>query len=95
MPDRGVARQTVERFIVEYLGDQTHTGMAMERLAIGRNDSSRLLPTVLQGVEPQPGELNGIAVAEHAEQSAMMSQTWGSHGRNGVLRMRSAGHNEV
>ena len=58
--DREVAAQRRERALVEHLGHQPHVLVDEQSLAVGGGDAGRLLPAVLQGVEPVVGELGDV-----------------------------------
>ena len=58
--DREVAAQRRERALVEHLGHQAHVLVDEQPLAVGGRDAGRLLPAVLQGVEPVVGELGDV-----------------------------------
>ena len=63
MPDRQVSvSQRVQRRLVEDLGDQPHVFENHDLRAFADRDSRRLLPTVLQGVKPEVGELGDLLV---------------------------------
>ena len=46
----------------------------MEPLAVEGDDARRLLPAMLQGVEPQRGDRGGVGVSENAEHAAFLAQ---------------------
>ena len=58
--DREVAAQRRERALVEHLGHQPHVLVDEQPLAVGGRDPGRLLPAVLQGVEPVVGQLGDV-----------------------------------
>ena len=68
--DGEVAVERGEAALVEHLRDQAHVLRHGDGLAVAHRDAGRLLAPVLQGVEPQVGEvgdaLSGRIHAEHA-----------------------------
>ena len=70
MADREVADQARERRLVEDLRDQAHVLVDQDLPAVADRDAGRLLAAVLQGVEPEVGELGDVLAGgpdpEHA-----------------------------
>jgi hypothetical protein len=63
MPDSEVSiAERVKSRLVENLGDQAHVFENHDLRAFANRDSRRLLPTVLQGVKPEVGELGDLFV---------------------------------
>ncbi len=60
MADGDVPVQRVEHGLVEDLGDQTHVLVDHDPGAIADRDTSRLLATMLERVQPVIGELGHI-----------------------------------
>ncbi len=57
---------------VEDVGYQSHPAMRDQRLAVGRDDSRRLLSAMLLRVETQVREVGSLGVPIHAEYSAFL-----------------------
>ena len=73
--DGAMALQHGNHFLVaEGLVDQAQRAVGVEMRAVEADDSSRLLPAVLQSVQAQRGQGRGVAVAEHAEHAAFLMQ---------------------
>ncbi len=70
--DRQGAFQALDHLAVEDVRDQAHPAMADQRLAVGRDDSSRLLSPMLQRVQPQVNQVGGFGMAINAEDSALL-----------------------
>ena len=63
MSDRQMCvAERIERCLVEHLGNQTHVFEDHDLRAFADRDSRRLLPTMLQGVKPEVGELGDLFV---------------------------------
>ena len=60
MTDRDVALERGQRRFVERLADQTHVLVDQDLAAVADRDASRLLPPVLQSVEPEIGEFGNL-----------------------------------
>ena len=58
--DREVALERVERRLVEDLRDQAHVLVDQDLAAVADRDAGRLLAAVLQGVEPEVGQLGDV-----------------------------------
>ena len=63
----GSARQLVLR---EGVLHEAHRAVGVELLAVGGDDAGRLLPAVLERVQPEVGEVGRLGVAEDAEDAA-------------------------
>ena len=70
MADRDVADEARERRLVEDLRDQAHVLVDEDLPAVADRDAGRLLAAVLEGVQPEVGELRDVLArgpdAEHA-----------------------------
>jgi len=55
-----VPGQGVQRGLVEDLRDEAHVLVDQQLLAVGGGDARRFLAAVLQGVEPEVGELGDL-----------------------------------
>ena len=66
------AGQAGEHLGLKDLLHQAHALFQVQRGAIGRDDAGRFLAAVLQGVEPQIGELGGFGMAEDAADTAVI-----------------------
>ena len=64
------AREPVQPLVGEHVVDQAHALLEPELLAVGGHDARRLLPPVLERVEPEVGQAGGFRVAPDAEQAA-------------------------
>ena len=73
MPDRLGASDSLQSTPIEDLVDQAQARAAQQRLTVGRDDTRRLLPAVLLGVQAQLRQENGIVLTPDAEQTAVMS----------------------
>src|SRR6266542_5747340 len=73
--DGGSAGQLGEHVGGEDVGDEPHAPVDVERAAVRGHDPGRLLAAVLQGVQPEVGEVGGfVALAEGpgAEDAALV-----------------------
>ena len=71
--DGHVAGEAAERPLVEDVGDQAHVLDDRDRPAVGHGDAGRLLAAVLQGVEPEVGQVGDrLAGGVHAEDAARL-----------------------
>ena len=71
VPDRDVALERVERRLVEDLRDQAHVLVDQDLPPVADRDAGRLLAAVLQGVEPEVGQLGDfLAGGPDAEDAA-------------------------
>ena len=57
--------------VVEDVGDMAHRSRARMLITVGRGDAGALLSAVLQGIEPQVGEVGRLGMAEDAEDAAL------------------------
>ena len=68
--DREVALERLERRLVEDLRDQAHVLVDQDLAAVADRDAGGLLPAVLQGVQPEVGQLGDVLArgpdTEHA-----------------------------
>ena len=71
--DRGAAGQRGDypRLAV-IVRNQPQPALLMEALAVEADDARRLLPTVLQGVQPQRGHGRGVRDVPHTEHTALL-----------------------
>ena len=65
---------------IEDLADEAHTGVAGQGLAVGRDDAGRFLASVLEGVEPEVGQPDGLLMSPDAEEPAVMTNGRIVHG---------------
>ena len=72
VPDGQMAGEPLERGFVERVGDVPHRARRAHALAVGRDDAGAFLPTVLQGVQPEVGEVGRLGVPEDAEDAAFV-----------------------
>jgi hypothetical protein len=68
--DGDVPLELLQAFIVENLGDQSHSFVLVGPLAVGRHDASTLLTTVLERVQPEKRTFGRVAVIVDTEQAA-------------------------
>ncbi len=69
--DGQVALERGDATLVEHLGDEAHVLRHGDGLAVAHRDAGRLLAAVLQGVEPQVGEVGDVLTGRvHAEHAA-------------------------
>jgi hypothetical protein len=71
MPNRTRPFELLDDCAVENVSDQSHPAMRNERLAVGRNDSRRLLPAMLLRVQAEIGEVGGLRMPVDAEHAAL------------------------
>lgn len=76
MADGDSAFDPGETPLVEYLADQSYTCVPHQTVVLDRNDPGRLLPPVLQSIEPEVSKGDGVVMSPDAEQPAMMSNRW-------------------
>jgi hypothetical protein len=74
MPDGARARQAVEPRLVESIRDQAHRALRAKLRAVAGNDPARLLPAMLQGIEPQISEPRRFRVAVNPEHAAFVAE---------------------
>ena len=72
MPNRTGAFELLDDRVVEDVGDQTHPAMPDQRLAVGRNDSRRLLSAMLLRVEAEVRKVGRLGMPIHAEHAAFL-----------------------
>ena len=72
MSDGSAPDQTLEHVASEYLGNQAHPAMHTELSAVTGDNAGALLPPVLQGVQPQVGEVGRLGIAEDSEDAAFV-----------------------
>src|SRR4029078_706232 len=73
MADREVALRAPHHALGgEVLPDMTKPAMSVELPSVEADDPGRLLPTVLQSVEPERGMRGSIRMAEDAEHAALI-----------------------
>ena len=95
--DRAVPGQRLEAARREHVVHEAHALLEPEPLAVAAGDARRLLPAVLQGVEPHVGEVRGLGVAEDAEEAALVVEVVVLEGeaskrrRPGLLRLAHRG----
>src|SRR5713226_5708462 len=70
--NRSRAFEPVDYLGIENVGDQSHPAMRDERLAVGRDDSGRLLSPMLQRVEAEIYQVRCLGVAIDAEDTAFL-----------------------
>ena len=70
--DGDAARQLRELVLGEGVLHEPHRAVRVELLAVGRDDAGRLLPAVLQRVQPEVGHVGGFGVVEDAEDAALV-----------------------
>src|ERR1700729_2063384 len=71
MPNRAGAFELLDNRVVENVGDQSHPAMRNKRLAVGRDDSRRLLPAMLLRVQAEVREVGGFRMPVDAEYAAL------------------------
>ncbi len=76
MTDGDVSGQLLGEGVgVEHLGDQSHTPVRVQLLAIARDDAARLLAAMLERVEPIESQLRSLLVPIHTDDAALFVQT--------------------
>jgi hypothetical protein len=75
MADGVWPRKPPEPLPGEYVGHPTHGALDVERPAVGRGDSRRLLTAVLEGVESQVREVRRLGMVPRPEQSALIVES--------------------
>jgi hypothetical protein len=66
--------QAVQPVFVEDLGDEPHRALGAEQ-AVGGDDAARLLPAVLELVEPEVREARRVVVPVDAEHAALVAES--------------------
>jgi hypothetical protein len=61
-------------FLIENVGDQSQTAVRHQDRPVRRDDSSSLLPAVLQGIEAEVGEIRRFGMAVNADYPAFFSE---------------------
>ena len=64
--------QLAELILGERVLHEAHRAVRVELLAVARDDAGRLLPAVLERVEPEISHVRGFGVAEDAENAALV-----------------------
>ena len=78
MADRGRTRQPLDDGLArEVVTHETVTALGMELAAIEGHDAGRLLPAMLQGMQPQRRDGGSVGMAEDAEDAAFFAQGFG------------------
>ena len=70
--DSDMPRQSLERVLVERLGDLPHRARNPELLAVGRSDAGALLPSMLERIQAEVGEVGGLGMPEDSEDAALV-----------------------
>jgi len=68
--DGAATRELPELLLAESVLHQAHGAVGVELLAVARDDPCRLLPAVLEGVQPEVGHVGRLGVTEDAEDAA-------------------------
>ena len=68
--DGEVAGERFELAARERVGDKPLLLPLMETVTVGRDDAGRFLPTMLQGMKPEVGDVGRLGVAVHADDTA-------------------------
>ena len=90
VPHRDVAAQCGQRWLVEDLGDQAHLLVHHDPAAVADRDARRLLPPVLQRVQPVVGEL-GDVLARRPDTEHAAGVSWRRVGGIRVIRRAAVG----
>ena len=72
VPDGAVTGQALEPLPAEDVGHPAHRLLHVEVMPVGGGDAGRLLPAVLQRVEPEIGDVGGLGVVPDAEEAALV-----------------------
>ena len=68
----GLSRQPLEIPALENAPDLPHPLLFDQAFAVARHDAGRLLPAVLEGVEPQVGQVGRLGMPEDPEKAALV-----------------------
>ena len=68
--DGDASGEAPELVLGEGVLHQAHRAVGVERLAVAGHDAARLLPAVLERVQPEVGHVGGLGVTEDAEDAA-------------------------
>jgi len=82
VPDGRAAANPIENILLEYLRDESDTGVALYRAVPKRADAGGLLPAMLLGVDPQAGQLRRVGAAKDAKQAAVLPNAVGIPSRD-------------
>ena len=74
VPDRRRPEQPGEGPLVERVRDVAHLARGAEPLAVARDDAGALLPAVLEGVQPEIGEVGRLGMVVDAEDAALVAE---------------------
>ena len=75
MADRVLAQEALDHpFVAENVADLAETAMGVKNRPVVTNDPRRLLPAMLQRVEPEGGVGGGVGMAVDAEYAAFFAQ---------------------
>ena len=75
MPDRNVAGQFENIFFRKYLCDEPHFFVGVNLFAVGRGDTGRFLPAMLQGIQTKEGKARSVhAFAVNAENTTLFAE---------------------
>ena len=74
VPDRTCTFECRKNIRIQNIRDQADRAMLQQFTAIGRYDSARFLPPMLQGKKPELRQRRGFCVTEDAEYSALLVQ---------------------
>ena len=65
---------------IKNLVDQSQTGVTEQVLSVCRDNTRGFLTTVLQGVQPEMGQVDRVLVPPDAEKTAIVLNRWIVHG---------------
>ena len=74
MTDRLPPGERVPGMIRKYVLHESHPPAHMEDAVPGRDDPRALLPSVLEGEEPEPCDVGGVSVSPDAEDPTLFSK---------------------
>ena len=98
VPDGGVARQLLEPIGGEDVVDVPHLPHGTQLFTVGGHDAGRFLPTVLEGVQAEIGQVRRFRVSkdsDHPTHGGSKLAQWGGNKRtrSRILRSQDFVHN--
>ena len=71
MTDAEITRHACQNVLIEHLADQAHVLVQADLVLVEHSDPRRFLPAVLQGIQPEVGEIrNGLFGREDCKDPA-------------------------
>ena len=73
MPDGDATANPLQTLLIENPVDQPQAGVTEQELSVRRGDPRGFLTPVLQGVQPEVGQVDSVLMPPDAEKTAIMS----------------------